>query len=230
MRSNYVFTTSVDSGPALVDEFVDFSKKMAMRQVSQGSAAGTADNVSRVLLDPDEITDLFEKSKMTAQSRNSLSQELLKLYESNRTGNRSRKAGKSQVENAHLAILAGATPEGYERMWVGTGGGSTGLQSRIVPIGTAAGKMPVEKRPTNLEALRFYVDELIGLANRPSQVICLDPEARKALQNWWDSNRDRAGARKSIDSQLMSDGIAGTNSSPKKRTTNFWGVSSKGGK
>jgi Primase C terminal 1 (PriCT-1) len=189
LNPNYVFTTSVDSGPALVDEFVDFTRTMSLRLIGQDSKNATQDKSSRVLLDPDEMADLFEKSKMTAQSRNSLSQELLKLYESNRTGNRSRKAGKAQVDNAHLAILAGATPEGYERMWTGTGGGSTGLQSRIVPISTADGKMGVEKKATNFEALKFYVDELIALANRPGQVISLNIEAKRMLRDWWGSDR-----------------------------------------
>ena len=80
----------------------------------------------RVLLDVDEMTDLFEKSKVTAQSKNSLSNEVLKLYEGNRTGNNTRKHGNIQLTDAHLAILGGATPEGYERMWTGTGGGATG--------------------------------------------------------------------------------------------------------
>lgn len=99
----YSAVTSVDSGPALVDEFMDVQSR-ALLAAGQGVEESPA---SRVLLDPDEMSDLFEKSKTTAQGRNSLSKELLKLYESTRTGNRSRKAGRAQIDNALLAILGG---------------------------------------------------------------------------------------------------------------------------
>jgi hypothetical protein len=170
----YSAMSSIDSGPALVDEFSDRADKMKM--------AGD-DKSARVLLDPDEMRDLFEKAKVSSQGRNSLFTELLKLYESNRTGNRSRKAGKSQIENAHLAILAGATPQGYETMWTGTGGGSLGLQSRFVLVTTSAGKMPIKKTPTDGTALADCVKRLMDQVSKPGQTVKLDPEAAGMLES-----------------------------------------------
>jgi hypothetical protein len=172
----YSCMSSVDSGPALVDEFSERQTKMAL--IPDG------DRTARVLLDCDEMRDLFEKSKISAQSRNSMFTEFLKLYESNRTGNRSRKAGKLQVENAHLAILAGATPEGYQTMWTGTAGGSTGLQSRFIVISTDAPRMPIERRPSTPN-LGEVIIRLAEQVNRPGQIIKMEPEAIEALTEWW---------------------------------------------
>jgi Bifunctional DNA primase/polymerase, N-terminal/Protein of unknown function (DUF3987) len=172
----YSAMSSVDSGPGLVDEFSDRADKMKLAE---------DDKSARVLLDPDEMRDLFEKAKVSSQGRNSLFTELLKLYESNRTGNRSRKAGKSQIENAHLAILAGATPQGYETMWTGTGGGSLGLQSRFVLVSTKAGKMPIQKTPTDGAALVDCVKRLQDQAAKPGQIVKLDAEAAGMLRDWW---------------------------------------------
>ncbi len=168
---------SVDSGPALVDEFGDLQKSFP------------AAERFRVLLDVDEMRDLFEKSKVTAQSRNSLTSELLTLFESNITGNRARHANKgqrTQVENAHLAILGGATQEGYVNMWTGTGGSATGLQSRFIPITTSNGQMPITPRPSDLQTIQAVVLKLQYLSEKPGQVISLTSDARQALVAWWD--------------------------------------------
>jgi len=185
---HYSCMSSVDSGPALVDEFSDVLTNASL------SGIGTeVKPLARVLLDPDEMTDLLEKAKVTQQSKNSLGSELLKLYETNRTGNRSRKAGKSQVDVAHLAILGGATPEGYERMWIGTGSGSTGLQSRFVTITTVAPKMPIDKTPTNSKAFDRLIPLIHKLANRGPQNIRMDERARTMFRTWWTSStREKA--------------------------------------
>jgi len=179
--------SSVDSGPALVDEFTDVRSQMVLKGV--GSAEAATSFPARVILDTDEMSDLFEKSKVTIQGRNSLFTEFLKLYEGNRTGNRSRKSGKAQLDDAHLAILAGATPVGYERMWTGTGGGSSGLQSRFVPISTVNGKMPVNKVPSNAEALATIIPRLYDLANKPGFKIEMSEEAKTRFAAWWGNDR-----------------------------------------
>lgn len=171
----YSCMSSVDSGPALVDEFSERQEKMIL---TDGDRAG------RVLIDCDEMKDLFEKSKIGRESRNTLSHELLKLFEANRTGNRSRKAGKSQVDNAHLAILGGATPEGYSTMWTGTAGASTGLQSRFIAISTDAPRMPIQRQPSRPELVKV-VQRLLDQINWKAQVIKTEPEATELLIEWW---------------------------------------------
>jgi RepB DNA-primase from phage plasmid len=188
----YSTMSSVDSGPALVDEFVDVRSASILKTIETDSTGASVAIPARVLLDTDEMTDLFEKSKVTSQGRNSLFTEMLKLYEGNRTGNRSRKAGKAQVDNAHLAIIAGATPTGYERMWVGTGGGSTGLQSRFILISTANGKMPINKKPSNGEAISALLPRLQKAATALARTISLTAPAREMLSTWWGSSlRDK---------------------------------------
>ncbi len=118
-------SNSVDSGLALVDDFSDLQKMHPSAKAVQ------------VLIEADELTDLFEKSKITAQTRNSLSTMLLSLFETNIASNRARSANKgkrTQVENAHLALLGGTTFLGAETMWNKIGGGANGLQSRFTPI------------------------------------------------------------------------------------------------
>jgi hypothetical protein len=175
----YSSMSSVDSGPALVDEFQEQLEK----KTGEGLAMS---NVAKVLLDTDEMSDLFEKSKVTATSRNSLFTELLKLYEGNITGNRSRKAGKTQLNNAYLAIVAGATPQGYERMWTGTGGGSTGLQSRFILISSSAPKMGVTRAPSNDRVIAEKIlPALNKIATGGNVRVSLSAEARTMLEAWW---------------------------------------------
>ena len=179
--ANYSSPSSVDSGPALVDEFSEVRAQSLTKNIGMGISSYPA----RVLLDPDEMTDLFEKSKVTSQGRNSLFTEMLKLYEGNRTGNRSRKSGKSQLDDAHLAIIAGATPDGYERMWTGTGGGSTGLQSRLILISTASGMMPINRKATNSLALGEIVLQLHKAATQAPIIVRLEDDARSLMTSWW---------------------------------------------
>ena len=132
---------------------------------------------------------LLEKTKVTTQSRNSMMTELLKLYETNRTANRARstKRGMIQVNNAHLAILGGATPQGYESMWVGTGGGSGGLQSRMLVVTTTAPKMPIRKTATDFSALEGILELLKEQAEREGWTVRMDSEASEMLRSWWES-------------------------------------------
>jgi hypothetical protein len=54
----------------------------------------------------------------------------------------------------------------------------------------------------------------------------LQPKARPTTE----AQEVKGAAAKAIAQQLTSDGIAGTNSSPKARKTNYWGVSEPGNK
>ena len=130
---------SVDSSAALVDTFYDANTQALIR--ADGNEQ--ADSAARVMLDPDEITDIFEKGKTTVNSRNPFMIELLRLFEGNSTGNRARGAKtKIRIHNAHLAILGGATESGYQNMWTGISGSATGLQSRITLSVSMTAKCP----------------------------------------------------------------------------------------
>jgi hypothetical protein len=174
LTSRYNCITSVDSGPALVDEFSDRHKAAILQD----------DKLARVLIDCDEMKGLFEKSKVTTQSRNSMFDEFLKLYESNRTGNRSRKAGKTHVDDAHLAILGGATPEGYQTMWTGSAGGSTGLQSRFIGVSTNAPRMPIERRQCS-DNLGSIIVKLYDQMAKPKRIVSMEWDAIAELTEWW---------------------------------------------
>jgi hypothetical protein len=173
--------SSIDSGPALVDQFA------ALDAMRPPLADVNADKAARVLLDPDEMSDLFEKSKVSAQSRNTLGKEFLKLFEANRTGNRIRKSSW-QGENAHLAVLGGATPEGYKAMWTGTGGAASGLQSRFVLV-TSDAKVPsrAQQQPSDQEALAAAVLRIGKQIALPGQTIRFDEDARSIFAEWSDS-------------------------------------------
>ena len=182
VSANFSAVSSIDSGPALIDAFEEQTEKTMVAN-STGS---------RLLLDPDELKDLFEKSKTTTQGRNSLFTEFLKLFEGNRTGNRSRSNGNTQLEHAHLGILGCATTEGYPTMWTGTGGGSSGLQSRFTLIGTNSSKMPAQQRPPNKDAVAAAIARLKKKTNRIAHFIRMTPEAAGMLDEWWSSTlRDK---------------------------------------
>jgi hypothetical protein len=109
---------------------------------------------AKIMFSPDELRGLFERAKTTANSRSTLSDELLKLYTTNVTESRARGTKtKIRIENAHLALVGGATETGYAMMWLGLGGMQEGLQSRVIPIGIENRKMPAIQRPANAEKL-----------------------------------------------------------------------------
>ncbi len=170
-----LYADSVDSAPALVDDFEDLRK-----------AHPSADRLL-ILLHADEMVELFEKAKTTAQSRNTLGSAYLNLFESNTVSNRARQANKGkriQIENAHFAILGGTTIEGYAQMWQKTGGGANGLMSRFIPIGTNAGMMPSTLRESTADAAK-YLRQIIELSQKPKQTVYLEGEADRILSDWW---------------------------------------------
>jgi len=224
ISSDYVTDSSIDSAPSLVDEFKElvdeFKDRETLRSLRDMRRQDDADrdgdhlplkddglhlaNYAKVLLDPDEMKDLFEKTKVTSNSRNSMMTELLKLYETNRTGNRARstRKGKIEVNNAHLAILGGAVRDGYEAMWVGTGGGALGMQSRMVLVTTNVGKMPIEKTPTDYARLEEILPRLKKQADQCRRVVKVSPEARRMLRTWWESETRGTPADSRVDDMV----------------------------
>src|SRR5260370_3911873 len=114
-KHDYLSVTSIDSGPALVDTFQEIMEQHALYDER-------GERFAWLLLNPEELRDVFEKAKASKESRNSIGSELLKLFEANVTGNRSRQNGVKEINNAHLAIIGGAPPQVYEEMWLSTGG------------------------------------------------------------------------------------------------------------
>jgi hypothetical protein len=130
----------------------------------------------RLMLAPDEISDLFIKGKQTANSNSSLLTELLKLYEKNKTSRRviTRRKRKDDddpsidetiIRDAHLAVFGGATTQNFEQIWQATGGGRTGLQSRFT-LSYSEQLMPRLKTATDEEALGIAVSSLERIFDR----------------------------------------------------------------
>jgi hypothetical protein len=182
--------TSADSGPFLVQEFYDKAKE-ANKQFL-GSAC--AEDRAKILLDPDELSDVFEKARTSSNRVSTLFIELLKLHSNNRTGNGTKQNGNRPVENAHLSILAGTTIKKYPMIWMGTGGGADGLVSRFIAVATNAEPVP----PVPLATLHTVGDlykRLIRLAQLPGQKVSLSETAARMLVDWWgsfDRTRDSA--------------------------------------
>jgi hypothetical protein len=80
----------------------------------------------RLLYFPDEITGAFQKAK-----HGSIFDDFKTLYEDNKISNRV-KSKVTVVTDCHFAIVGTCTRASFGNMWLGTGGGSDGLQSRFV--------------------------------------------------------------------------------------------------
>jgi len=172
IKEGYREVPSVDSAPALIDTFAESN-----------------DSPRYLLLSPDEAVDLFEKSKSSRDGRNSLFTELLKLYEDNVTGNRARRnEAPIEIQDAHLAILCGATTSGYDGMWIGSRGAAGGLQSRFIPIATTACPIPAKQRPSDMPRVNAAVDRIRGQINGCSaSILKMTPEAEEMFKTWWES-------------------------------------------
>jgi putative DNA primase/helicase len=200
ISGKYKTFSSIDSGPALVDAFKE-QNDVFVKTIPVGSELRHGD-FSKILLTPDELKGVFEKAKITASSRNSMLDELLKLYESNDTGNRVRGMKiKIDLHNAHLGLLGGATESGYAGMWTGTGGASDGLQSRIIPVGIENKKMPSMQRPSDAEKLTLAIQRIITQVTASGEQFSVDEDALKMYDRWW-SAKDQTKA-----SEVRVDGI-----------------------
>ena len=191
LSNKYQTFSSIDSAPALIDAFAEQTRASIIK--ADGTDNLTEAVMAKIVLSPDELTDLFEKSKVTANSRNSMASEMLKLFESTVTGNRVRGAKiKLHLENAHLAILGGATESGFGSMWTGVQGASGGLQSRFVIVSTENRKMPSMQRPPDLERLTQVTQTLIEQVKQPSFKYEFDQDAFRLYDKWWtDKGREK---------------------------------------
>ncbi len=170
---------SIDSGPALVQALSGYENEY-------GNA--------RVVIAPDEMADQFEKAKTTGTGKNSLFGELLKLYEGNKTANRTKEVdhgkkktgGLTQVNHALLAIMGSVTDKRFEAMWAGTGSVSSGLQSRFVY--SYSEKVPPRVKTPNDDKLIFKalyaLADIVEAAKRETVHLYLSEAAQKALINW----------------------------------------------
>jgi len=184
------FTTlaSADSGPFLVGKFYELVKE-AEKQVAVGI---TSDDAGKIMFDPDEIADVFEKARSSNGRISTLFTEFLKLHSTNRTGNGTKQTGDKPVDKAHLAVFGGTTVERYRTLWTGTGAGGDGLMSRFIPMTTNAPQVPPVPLPTDIVAVTGLYKRLAKLAVMPGQEIVLDQDAVKIMTEWW-ASIDSAG-------------------------------------
>ena len=160
---------SIDSGPALVEALEEHP---------------------RLLYVPDEMIDAFHKAKHTKGFG-----QLLRLYESNETGRRvvKRNATPAKLTNVHFAMAGSATPQGFADMWLGTRGGSGGLQSRFV-LSYSENLMPGIKAPNDEHALSCAAKELVDVAlEADHQIIKLSEYAKQEYELWaaWYTEHNR---------------------------------------
>ena len=182
---------SVDSGQFLAEQFVQLAKE-AKQDYDKGVCL---DLSAKALLDPDELSDVFEKARTSQGRVSTLFIELLKMHSGNRTGSGTKTDGKKKVENAHLAILAGTTTRKYPMLWTGTGGGADGLRSRFISITTNNPPVPPQPLPSDVAAAHAAYNRLARLAQMPGQNIQLSAEAGSLLHEWWysfDNGKDSA--------------------------------------
>jgi Primase C terminal 1 (PriCT-1)/Bifunctional DNA primase/polymerase, N-terminal len=175
--------SSVDSG--------QYFSLLLDRLVKEAKAAHDkfrcTDLGGKAMLDPDELSDIFEKGRSTPGRASTMFIELLKLHSANRTGSGTKRDGKLSGEGAHLAILAGTTVRKYPMLWTGTGGGADGLVSRFIPITTNNPPVPPVPLPSDSAKAEELYQRLAGLAQLPGQNVVLDDEAAKMLTHWWSS-------------------------------------------
>jgi hypothetical protein len=183
--------TSADSGQFLAEQFFQLGKE-SKQDYDKGSCF---DLSAKMLLDPDELSDVFEKARTSQGRVSTLFIELLKLHSGNRTGSGTKTSGKMKVENAHLAVLAGTTTRKYPMLWTGTGGGADGLRSRFISIATNNPPVPPQPLPCDMVAAHKAYERLAQLAQMPGQNVQLSPEASTSLNEWWysfDNSKDAA--------------------------------------
>jgi hypothetical protein len=171
----------VDSGQFLVQAFHDRAEDA--NKLYQASI--TTDDRAKILLDPDELSDLFMKAQVTNSRNSTIFSELLKLHSGNRTGNGTRKDGDLSVNNAHLSVLAGTTVEKYPLLWTGTGGGGDGLLTRFMIITTNNPQVPPVPLASDGDAVARLYNHLAKLLKSRGRMIRLSEDAAQLLSRWW---------------------------------------------
>jgi hypothetical protein len=169
---------SIDSGPALVEVLVQHPL---------------------TIYRPDELAEAFEKAKVTSGSRNSLFGEFLRLYESNETGHAviERNGGSVSITDAHFAIYGSATKERFDRIWQGSSGGASGLQSRFV-LSYSERPLPPIKTGNDEEKLATAQTALAAILERGEIYVRLSDEAQEKII-WWTMEADRGRHTRLLD-------------------------------
>ncbi len=171
---------SINSGEYLAKAFSDAAKAVNKAGIS------IRDDRARILIDPDEASNIFEIGKSSLSKTSIFFPELLKLHSSNRISNETKKDGVLGSDKAHLGILASTTIQKYPMLWTGTGGGADGLASRVLAITSNAPRVPPSPLPTLPIAGQYY-DRLFNMATLPGQAITIGPEATEIMNSWWNS-------------------------------------------
>jgi hypothetical protein len=178
---------SVDSGQFLAKEFYEIAKQAQSAYLKDDCT----DTNAKLLIDADELKDVFDKGRSTQNRSSTIFTELLKLHSGNRTGNSTKKDGKRNVENAHLAMVVGTTIANYPNLWVGTGSGADGLRSRFNLITTNNPPAPPSPLKTDFVEEEKALARLTKLAMLPGQTVSISEEAAEMLGGWW-STVDKA--------------------------------------
>ena len=192
----YDTALSIDSAPALV---ATFGYRAGYMNSPDSLCAPTVISPVRVLLLPDEMKDVFEKSKASKEAKGNIGTMLLRLFDSNEIGNNTKKTGKVEFTTAHFAMLGGATSEGYDAMWMNTSGALGGLQSRMTVVGTNNPQCPQKRREGNAEtaeAVRIRIVEQVRAANG---FIYMTPEAESLMAVWWKEVEQHESAKRLSD-------------------------------
>jgi hypothetical protein len=174
---------SVDSGQWLATEFCEVAKK------ARGDFANNVclDQGAKILIDADELKDVFDKGRSTTNRSATIFSEMLKLHSGNRTGNNTVKKGKQSTDNAHLALVVGTTIANYPNLWVGIGSDADGLGSRVNLITTNNPPVPPAPLRTDVVEQAKAIARLVRLAMLPGQTVAVSEEAGRMLDDWWRS-------------------------------------------
>jgi hypothetical protein len=177
---SYERLESIESGQALTEQFWEQHEDNLKND-------NITDKISRVIHDPDELSETFDKARNTVNRTSTLFGQLLKLHSGNTTENRTKKDGHTAVHDAHFAILGGTPIKTYKsHLWTGTSAGSGGLQSRFLTITTNAPRMPATPLPCDYPVMLAAQKRLARLLTLPPQVIRMSQEARDMLNTWWE--------------------------------------------
>lgn len=127
------------------------------------------DENRRLLYFPDEITAAFNKAK-----HGKMFDDFKTLYEDNKIANRV-KGKVTVVTDCHFSIVGTCTPNSFGNMWLGTGGGSDGLQSRFV-LSFSDKLMPRMKTENDDFGVSCAVAELANVLDKLPPSIELPPD------------------------------------------------------
>jgi hypothetical protein len=188
--SGYDEIFSLDSAPALVTTFRERYVHMhpaANKETVDAAVNSKGCEPLRVILLPDEMKDVFEKAKASKEAKGNIGTYLLRLMEGNECSNNTKADGNIQIRSAHLAMLGGATPEGYDAMWMNTAGAMGGLQSRMTPVGTNNPMPPQKRRGSNDDVAAAAKVRIFEQVRKANGEIHVSPDAEAMLDSWWET-------------------------------------------